>query len=265
MNPELLLNHFNRVSDTPNALPRLRTFIRGLAVRGKLIEQNCEDELSQELRNKCPDVDLNLPPSWFRCKVGELLNFQYGKSLPDNAREEKGPVPVFGSNGVVAFTVAPLTKNPAIIIGRKGSAGALNLCTGPSWTTDVAYFVEPPFFFDMRFLFIELQTLRLDQLGKGVKPGLSRRDAYDLELVVPPLAEQRRIVAKVNELMVLCDRLEATQLERETRREHLTVSSLHHLNNGANTAVFRRYANFCLGHLPSLTTRPDQIKQLRET
>jgi type I restriction enzyme S subunit len=52
-----------------------------------------------------------------------------------------------------------------------------------------------------------LAALDLDRLGKGVKPGLSRSEAYDQIIAIQPLAEQHRIVAKVDELMALCDRL----------------------------------------------------------
>ena len=44
MNPERLLQNFDRLIDTPDAVPRLRRFILDLAVRGKLVEQNPEDE-----------------------------------------------------------------------------------------------------------------------------------------------------------------------------------------------------------------------------
>jgi type I restriction enzyme S subunit len=69
-------------------------------------------------------------------------------------------------------------------------------------------------------------TLRLDDLGKGIKPGLSRKEAYALPIALPPLAEQKRIVAKVDELMALCDRLEAQQLEREAQAGQLARASL---------------------------------------
>ena len=49
MNPELLLAHFDRISDAPDAIPRLRRFILDLAVRGKLVEQNPNDESASEL------------------------------------------------------------------------------------------------------------------------------------------------------------------------------------------------------------------------
>jgi type I restriction enzyme S subunit len=140
----------------------------------------------------------------------------------------------------------------------------LNLCDGPSWTTDVAYFVEAPAFFDLHFLLYALAALDLDKLGKGVKPGLSRSDAYEQIMWVPPLAEQHRIVAKVDELMTLCDRLEKARAERESRRDKLTTASLARLN-APGPETFHDDAHFALSALSALTTRPDQIKQLRQT
>ena len=49
MNPELLLTHFNRISDAPDAIPRLRVFILDLAVRGRLVEQDPKDQPASEL------------------------------------------------------------------------------------------------------------------------------------------------------------------------------------------------------------------------
>jgi type I restriction enzyme S subunit len=83
---------------------------------------------------------------------------------------------------------------------------------------------------------------------------------------LPPLAEQHRIVAKVDELMALCDRLEAAQAERERQRDRLSVASLYRLNQpAADVSAFREHARFHLQHLPRLTTRPDQIPVLRQT
>jgi len=95
---------------------------------------------------------------------------------------------------------------------------------------------------------------------------------------LPPLAEQHRIVAKVDELMALCDQLEAAKTEREQSRDRLVATSLHRLNSLADTAeidapnlparqadAFRNHTHFVFNHLPRLITRPEHIRQLRET
>ena len=89
-------------------------------------------------------------------------------------------------------------------------------------------------------------------------------DSYPFPL--PPLAEQHRIVAKVDELMALCDRLEAARAEREARRDRLAAASLARLNApDPDPAAFSDHARFALNNLAALTTRPDQVKQLRQT
>ena len=83
---------------------------------------------------------------------------------------------------------------------------------------------------------------------------------------LPPLAEQRRIVAKVDELMALCDRLEAARTEREATRDRMAAVSLIRLNDpDPDPVVFRNHAAFALENLAPLTTRTDQIKALRQT
>ena len=285
MTAHRLLAHFDAVVDTPGAVQRLRRFILDLAVRGKLVPQDPNDEPASELLRRIsaenarlvkakrikstkPEIGHDHPDlrGWSIASVGSLLVLRYGKGMIARERLEKGPVPVYGSNGIVGYCEKPLTDMPAIIIGRKGSAGALNLCDGPSWTTDVAYYVEAPDPFDLRYLFIGLQTLDLDSLGKGVKPGLSRNEVYELSLGVPPLAEQSRIVARVDELMALCDRLDAAIAKREATRDRFAVASLARLSAPEPDPVtVRAHADFVIDNFDRLTTRSDQIKTLRRT
>ncbi len=83
---------------------------------------------------------------------------------------------------------------------------------------------------------------------------------------LPPLAEQQRIVAKVDELMALCDRLEGARAGREAVRDRLTAATLTRLTAPETDAeTFPTHARFALQTLPTLTTREGQIKTLRQT
>ena len=120
-------------------------------------------------------------------------------ALEPAEKRSGGSVPVYGSNGITGYHDEPLISDPCIVVGRKGSVGALQLAEGPSWTTDVAYYVTAPAYFNLKFLFFLLGTLGLENLNRGVKPGLSRKMAYSISIDVPPIGEQIRIVSEIED------------------------------------------------------------------
>ena len=104
-----------------------------------------------------------------------------------------------------------------------------------------------------------------EQTGAG-RGGLPKYKMDRIPVALPPLAEQHRIVAMVDELMTLCDRLETARTAREKTRDRLTEASLARLNApDPDPRVFQNHAGFALDNLAPLTTRPDQIKALRQT
>lgn len=224
MSPEEFFEKFETFAELPGAVEKLRYLIVSLGVRGELIPNDPnEPAVSTKLLS---GASQSSPINWRHGNVSDVFDFQYGKNLPAKNRSETGEYPVYGSNGVVGTHNECVTEQPAIIVGRKGSAGALNIAIGPSWTTDVAYFVIPPEDVDLRFTYLLFSTLGLDGLGKGIKPGLSRKEAYALPISLPPLAEQKRIVAKVDALMGWCDRLEVLQAQRDTQHAALARAAL---------------------------------------
>ncbi|WP_018264863.1 restriction endonuclease subunit S [Methylosinus sp. LW4] len=128
--------------------------------------------------------------------IGEICEFKYGASLPDRQRAP-GDIPVYGSNGVVGRHTASLTVGPTVVIGRKGSIGKINFSEHSCWPIDTTYFVDSSSTKeDIRWLSYALASIGLESLNKATGvPGLNRNDAYAKLLRVPPLDEQRRIAA----------------------------------------------------------------------
>jgi len=148
-------------------------------------------------------------------ELGSICEFKYGKSLPDKIRNG-GPFPVYGSNGIVGYNDEPLTAGETIIIGRKGSAGALQYSLVACCPIDTTYYIDQTCTkVNLRWLFFTLQNLGLGNLNKHVAvPGLNRNDAYEKKFHVPPLDEQKRIAA-------VLDKANALRLQRQ-ESIHLT-------------------------------------------
>jgi type I restriction enzyme S subunit len=249
----LVTKHLPLVAGAPDGIKKLRALILELAVRGRLLPSARQ-----------PNSDV--PVGWLQTKLGSILSFEYGDNLPAAKRSNTGEYPVYGSNGVVGTHNVSFVQHPCIVIGRKGSAGALNLCTSPGCcVTDVAYYCVPPQSMSLEYTFKLLHTLGLDNLGKGIKPGLNRNEAYALDVLVPPLSEQHRIVAKVDELMALCDRLEADQADAEAAHAQLVQALLDSLTQATDAADFRASWQRLSEHFHALFTTEASIDALKQT
>ncbi len=132
---------------------------------------------------------------WKDKQVGEILRLEYGKPLDDANRKPDGLYPVYGANGEKNRSDKFYFDRNSIIVGRKGSAGEVNLSEERFWPLDVTYYVTfDERQYELRFLYYLLTTLDLPRLAKGVKPGINRNDVYSQITKVPPLPEQQRIV-----------------------------------------------------------------------
>jgi type I restriction enzyme S subunit len=147
--------------------------------------------------------------AWPTITVGELLNLRYGKALPAAQRDPAGRYPVVGSAGRMSGTHAPLVAAPAVIVGRKGSAGAVRLELHGCWPIDTTYYAEIPDSCDPRFLRWQLHALELGRFDSSTTtPSLRRGDLESQTVVLPPRGEQRRIVALLEDHL---SRLDAAQ------------------------------------------------------
>jgi len=241
-----------------------------------------------------------LPVGWSRSTLGEVCDLQTG-ATPDTGRKEffGGDVPwlvsgdinrgeIFECDGRItelalkASNCKLLPKDSVLIAlngqGKTRGTVALLRIRAACNQSLVAIIPIRPDCLSPEYLYLNLKSryraIRV-LTGGEERRGLNMRLISCVEISIPPLAEQHRIVAKVDELMALCDRLEAARTQREATRDRLTAASLARLNtpeppaspNGdaPNESAFQADARFALKVLPALTTRPDQIKQLRQT
>lgn len=145
----------------------------------------------------------SVPREWATTTLAELFDFKYGRGLPQESRNSKGLVKVYGSNGEVGSHDVGLTKGPTIIVGRKGSVGEVHVSPEACWPIDTTYFIDEfPAGLQPKYWALYLKSLRLGQQEKSSAiPGISRDDLYAIKVQLPPLAEQHRIATKLEQLV----------------------------------------------------------------
>lgn len=284
METQTFVDNFSIVADAPDGPQRLRDLVLDLAARGRLVAQDPGEapasqlleqiEAAREVRISRGEVSRQRPRSrpsrqcphgWESVDLGTVVDLEYGRPLPARSREESGSVPVYGSNGIVGWHDQPLVTSQCLVVGRKGSAGAVTVSTGPCWPIDTTYFVRPLAGMGTRFVAILLQASRLRELDRATAvPGLNREQAYQVLVLLPPLAEQERIVAKVDELLGHCDALEALQQRRRRATTQFRGSALNTLTESETPEDLRHAWERVSITWPILIDHPESVDILRQ-
>lgn len=293
--PALLLQHFESLADTPDAVPKLRSLILDLAVRGRLVPSAGTPNDDPQWLKFCADLDDPdsgpgaLPPPPFeapghwRWALLEEIAEPCGQKKPDakftyidvgSIDNKRGVVTtdvqtlspdeapsrarkLVKLNSVIYSTVRPYLRNIAVI-DRKFS---------PAPIVSTAFAVlHPAPFLNPSYLFYWLRSgpfqEEVETRMKGVAyPAISDSDFWECQIPVPPPEEQRRIVAKVEELLALCDQLEARQTTAREHRSRLVHSALDHLTAAKDEPDFRSRASFILHHSPFILEDVPALRQ----
>lgn len=183
-----------------------------------------------------------IPQGWVAVKLGEIANISYGKGLPTKNLKPEG-FPVFGANGVIGFFDEYLFVEPQLLISCRGAnSGTINFSPSRCFVTNNSLIVDFPLeqLQLRKTLFYFLMAANKERLVTGTaQPQVTINNAVELELCLPPLAEQHRIVAKIEELFSELDQGVASL---KTAREQLKVyrqSLLKNAFEGKLTAAWR--------------------------
>lgn len=306
MNAERLLALYETVAEAPDAVVRLRRFVLDLAVRGKLEAQEPGDvspvkllaearkqlraqaETAKRMRWKQTDpvavdeIDRDVPSGWVAARVNDTGLYINGLAFKPADWKQSG-IPIIRIQNLTDpqkefnyaqgdFPDEVMVRDGDLLVSWSATLEAFKWDRGEGVLNQHIFRVIPhEGLTDRSFLLLLLRHAIREMADSEHAHGLvmahiNRGPFLNHVVLIPPLAEQRRIVAKVDELMALLDRLEVARTAREATRDRLTAASLARLTApAADPAEFPANARFALATLPAITTRPDQIKPLRQT
>ncbi len=290
MRPDLLFDNFNLVTEAPDGIPKMREMILQLAVSGKLVPQDPDDEPASELLKRIaaekerlikegkikkqkplppiePDeVPYELPEGWEWIRLGNILKISSGKALP-SYKMGSGKIPVYGGNGITGYHDEFFVEKPSIIVGRVGYyCGSVHLCKQPCWVTDnafITYFSENNI--HIEFLYWLLKTINLKQnVSATAQPVISGKKVYSIIASLPPLEGQRRIAIKIECLMALCDQMEAEKEKTLKHRVTLNSAAIDHLLEAKSTDEFDKHWHLIANNFDLLYDNPENVQKLRQ-
>jgi len=240
MDTKTFLENFGVIADAPNGVQQLRKLIYDLAVEGKLISLNSSTselnatEMDQRRRIKNV-VKMFNGNSTSAGEKARLAKNQLGVPYIATKDIEYGFQPVDYQTGLYVdkedakYKIAP--KGAVLICLEGGSAGrkmALldrDVAFGNKLFANVCNEELDPKFLLITFLSTSFQN-QFKAGMSGIIGGISKARFSEIEISVPSIERQEKIVAKVDDLMALCDELEAEKAKQEALRSAARDSAI---------------------------------------
>ncbi|MCW7463716.1 restriction endonuclease subunit S [Leptospira limi] len=308
LNP-LLQTHFDTALEHPNGIKKLRELILTLAMQGKLVSQDPNDQLASELLKeiqvekarllaegkikksealpavKEEEKPFVIPKGWEWVRLGEVGEMQTGTTPETKDQSNYGKfIPFIGPGDIKNYKIeynenglsekglekARLIKaNSIMIVCIGGSIGKVALndrdvsCNQQINTVTpynsifyhyIFYSVDSPYF----------QKTILQNAGGSATPIINKLKLSKIPIPLPPPAEQKRIVEKIDELMALCDELERLKKSKETKRKDLHQSIITQMLEADSQESFQKYFQFLTTHFHELYSVKENVKELRK-
>jgi type I restriction enzyme S subunit len=306
----VLSEHLPLLAAAPDGIQKLRGLILELAVRGKLVPQDPNDEPARELlkriakervrleaegtcrRSKPTPLVSNdeqpfaLPEGWAWIRLGQIGDWGAGATpLRSNPRYYGGSIPWFKSGELTADFISDAEEHVTelaqkecslrqnrtgdVLIAMYGATiGKTAILAKPATTNQAVCACTPNTGIFNRYLLTLLKALKPNFIGQGAggaQPNISREKIVATVAALPPEAEQHRIVAKVDELMALCDRLEAEQADAASAHARLVKTLLGTLTQSTDAADLAANWQRLAEHFDTLFTTEASIDALKQT
>ena len=237
-----LENHFDIAFAAPNGIKKLRELILTLAMQGKLVPQDPNDQPANELlkeieveklrlvkegkiKQQKPVPEVNpadvlyaLPLGWEWVRFGNISINRDGERIPvskDDRNKVQGEYDYYGASGIIDKVNDFIFDKDLLLIGEDG-ANLINrsspiafIASGKYWVNNHAHVIDAHDFQLLLYLEKYFNAIDLKPYVTGTaQPKMNQAKMNSILVALPPLAEQHRIVAKIDQLMALCDQLD---------------------------------------------------------
>lgn len=308
LNP-LLQIHFDTALEHPNGIKKLRELILTLAMQGKLVEQDPNDQPASELLKeiqaekarlvaegkikksealppvKEEEKPFVIPKGWEWVRLGEMGFWRSG-STPSRSNSSYfiGTIPWVKSGEVKQRFIKdteekisdeafrkfslPLIPKKSILIAMYGAnIGEVGVLEIDATTNQAVCSCTPYGTINSRFLLNFIESRKDYYLGMSAgaaQPNISREKIINTPLPLPPLAEQKRIVEKIDELFLLCDELETLKKAKDAKRKDLHQSVITQMLEADTHESFERHFQFLTTHFHELYSVKVNVRELRK-
>lgn len=299
----LLTDNLPLLAGASSGIKKLRELILELAVRGKLVPQDPSDEPASELLKRiaeekarlvaegkikkqkalserdAEDPAFELPAGWAWARLADVVNVLNGRAYKKEELLDAGtPVlrvgNLFTSNHWYYSTLTLEEDkycNPGDLLFAWSASfgpfiwpGERSIYHYHIWKLD--FYAKGQLSKHYLYNYLLEQTQEIKAAGHGVSMvHMTKEKMEKLVVPVPPLAEQDRIVAKVDELMALCDRLEAQQADAESAHAQLVQVLLDSLSQASDATDFAANWQRLAEHFHILFTTEPSIGTLKQT
>ncbi|KAB6454462.1 restriction endonuclease subunit S [Bacteroides vulgatus] len=194
------------ITDIQNLIAYTKSKILDLAIHGKLVLQDPNDEPAIELLKRInPDFTpcdnghyTQLPEGWAICKMKQITSITNGKSQK-NVETLNGIYPIYGSGGVIGRANQYLCIAGSTIIGRKGTINNPIFVEEHFWNVDTAFGLKANDAILDKYLYYFCLSFDFSKLDKSTAmPSLTKTSIGNVLIPIPPYKEQERIVAKID-------------------------------------------------------------------
>jgi len=248
-----IAEHFDTLFTTESSIDQLKQTLLQLAVMGKLVPQDLNDEPASilldkitreknrlvkegKLRAQQPSqinkTDLHdLPVGWIWTGFGEVTFNRDAERVPlsvDTRKHRRGNYDYYGASGIIDQIDDYLFEKPLLLIGEDG-ANLVNRSTpiafiarGKYWVNNHAHVIDGFSESFLLYLSLYINSISLIPYITGTaQPKMNQAKMNSIPVALPPLTEQQRIVKKVDELMALCDQLKDRLNQSQTLQQQL--------------------------------------------